>query len=100
VSDDDTLFKKLIGASEKHAIIYADHAAANTAIAAMRGTASAEEIKELEEFWLFDFPLGYSCGEARDAEPGQTFDTFVPVDCSKLEVRLGDLEQFEFPNWT
>lgn len=93
--DSDSLLAELLGASDRHAIIYVDHAQADAALQSLPDAGA-----RARDHWLFDFPPGYSCGEAREAAPGETFDYYVPVDCSALEARLGDLDTFDFPNWT
>lgn len=50
--------------------------------------------------WIRAFPIGFSCGEGVPAPAGITFDTFTPVDCEQVELRLGDLDAFDFVNWT
>jgi hypothetical protein len=97
---DEHLFDQISGASERHAIIYVDHDQANAYIDSMSSGASAGDVERAHEHWLFDFPQGYSCGEGRAAVADQGFDHYVPVDCSKVQVRLGDIDDFEFPNWT
>ncbi|HMR05470.1 MAG TPA: hypothetical protein PKA88_06820 [Polyangiaceae bacterium] len=48
--------------------------------------------------WLDQFPAGYACGKCVDAVPGETFDTFVASDCSKLVV--GPIDTVPVCNWT
>ena len=97
---DEGLYENFRGASERQAIIYVDREQANARIEAMSSTLTADELKSAREHWLFDFPPGYSCGTARAAQSGEAFDGYAPIDCSKVEVRLGKLEEFEFPNWS
>jgi hypothetical protein len=94
---DETWLEQSLGASEQHAIMYVDHATAERAIDEQ---ATPESADELRQHWLFDFSDGYSCGEARPPKSGQFFDSYTPVDCSKLQIKPGTLSELEFPNWT
>jgi hypothetical protein len=98
--EDEPSLQQALGASEQQAIIYVDHDQADAYIESMSATTTAAEREHAREHWLFDFPEGYSCGTGRAARSGETFDAYVPVDCSEVRVRLGDLDTFEFPNWT
>src|SRR5262245_4154454 len=42
----------------------------------------------------------YACGVGKPAAAGEKFDSYEPASCSDLEIRFGDLDDFEFPNWT
>lgn len=90
----------LSGGSERQAIIWVDHDQANARIDALAPMLTAEELERSRKHWLFDFPQGYSCGNGRPPRDGETFDGYEPIDCDQIEMRLGDLEAFEFPNWT
>lgn len=52
--------------------------------------------------WAADFPEGYSCGRGVEATAGETFDSFEPVDCDLVELKMGDVDSdaFDFVNWT
>jgi hypothetical protein len=93
---DNALLGRLTGADDRHAIIYVDHDRANAVLEAEPPDAGGAG----RDHWLFDFPDGYACGEGRDAPSDETFDYYVPVDCSAVEIKIGDPESFEFPNWT
>ncbi|HJK90497.1 MAG TPA: hypothetical protein RMH85_20900 [Polyangiaceae bacterium LLY-WYZ-15_(1-7)] len=82
IGDDDVL----LGATPRHAIIYRN------------GVDASPDIPE--DDWVFDFPEGFSCGVAVPAAEGETFDGFAPIDCSEVELRFGDLEEFDWVNWT
>jgi hypothetical protein len=82
----DTSFddeKDMVSASTRHAIIWRDPG--NEGLP-----------------WSGTFSPGYSCGSCVDAPEGETFDSYVPVDCS--EVRLVPSSDYEssggFCNWT
>lgn len=75
----------LIGASERFSVIYRDGA-----LPADAGSLG----------WIDAFPQGYSCGRGVPAAEGETFDSFEPVDCDLVEVKLGDVSTFDFVNWT
>lgn len=89
-----------LGATERYALIYVDHEQARDAIDALAPTLTAAELDAAQEHWLFDFPPGYGCGVGRDPQSDEYFDSFVPVDCGEVEVRLGPLDTFNFVNWT
>ena len=97
---DEKLFAQAVGASERHAILYVEPERTRAAIEAMASKVTAEELQRAREHWLFDFPAGYSCGAARQAAAGETFDSFAPEDCNEVQIRSGALDDFEFPNWT
>lgn len=97
---DEGVLGQAFAASERHAIIYVDHERAEAWIAMKTAGATPDEVKRAHEHWLFDFPNGYACGEGRDAPAGETFDSYVPVDCDELKIRSGSLDDLEFPNWT
>ncbi|HMF27143.1 MAG TPA: hypothetical protein VKE42_00135, partial [Candidatus Cybelea sp.] len=59
LGSDDSLYKNFRGASERQVIIYVDR-------------------EQAREDSLFDFPQGYSCGDARAAQSGETSDTYAP----------------------
>ncbi|MFK7999267.1 MAG: hypothetical protein AB8H86_06700 [Polyangiales bacterium] len=82
VSDEaeDGLQVGVIGATERHAIIYV----------------APDASGELE--WSSEFPAGFSCGVGVDSESG--FDTFEPISCDLVELRIGNLADFDFVNWT
>ncbi|MFT5355973.1 MAG: hypothetical protein ACI9KE_003194 [Polyangiales bacterium] len=48
--------------------------------------------------WANDFPTGFSCGVG--VEGTGTFDSFEPVRCDLVELQIGDVESFDFVNWT
>jgi len=50
--------------------------------------------------WMDAFPEGYSCGVGVPAAAGETFDSYAPVDCSMVELVIGDPSTFDFVNWT
>jgi len=50
--------------------------------------------------WLQHFENGYGCGHGVPAAEGQTFDTFAPVDCGSLLLRLGTMDALDPVNWT
>jgi hypothetical protein len=91
--------RQLTGLSDRHAIIYADHDAANAYIEANKAGASMEELQRARQHWLFDFPDGYSCGLGIPAPPGEVFDSFVPQRCDNFEVHQGDVSTFVVTNW-
>lgn len=93
-SDEDK-FEQVTGASERHAIIYVDRERAEAEISA----ASPDEVAEAREHWLFDFEAGYSCGVGKEAAPGETFDSYQPIGCDAVQIRMGNGE-FDFPDWT
>lgn len=95
---DEDKFESVVGASERHAIIYLDRAQAEAALSATAG-ATPEEAARAHDHWLFDFAQGYSCGVGKEAQPEEKFDSFVPVDCSTVVTRAGNGE-FDFPDWT
>ncbi len=75
-----------IGAgSPRHAIIYVD------------GTVPDDFEADS---WVRDFPAGYSCGEGVAAAEGETFESFRPIDCSEVVLRFGDVDDFDWVNWT
>lgn len=80
-------FEEVTGASERHAIIYVDRERA------------AAEISEAREHWLFDFETGYGCGVGKEAAPGETFDSYQPIGCDAVQIRMGN-GGFDFPDWT
>jgi hypothetical protein len=94
--DDAALLDKLTGADDRHAIIYVDHDRANAVLDAEPPDAGDAG----RDHWLFDFPNGYSCGEGREHPADETFDYYVPVDCSAVKIEIKDPKTFEFPNWT
>jgi hypothetical protein len=77
----DTL--SILGISKQHAIIWRA-ADANTAGGVM---------------WGADFPAGYSCGACVAAPEGEVFDSYEPVDCSKVAIDIGESDG-GFCNWT
>ncbi len=50
--------------------------------------------------WAELFPAGFSCGVGVDAEDESLFDSFTPVDCREVELEFGDIDSFDFVNWT
>ena len=48
--------------------------------------------------WAGEFPTGFSCGVG--VEGSGSFDSFEPVSCDLVELRIGDLRTFDFVNWT
>jgi hypothetical protein len=50
--------------------------------------------------WALDFPVGYSCGELVPAPAGETFDSFRPIPCSEVEIRIDRPDALDFGNWT
>ncbi len=78
VLDENALVAELLGATPQHAIIYRDGA---TGIS-----------------WEGGFPQGYSCGMCVPGMGG--FDSYTPVDCSTVELLVGDINSFDFCNWT
>jgi hypothetical protein len=62
---------------------------------------AASRIARRRPTWaFFDFPDGYSCGVGKEKAPGEVFDSFAPVDCDEVKIRLGDLNDFDFPDWS
>ena len=98
VQADAISFMGDITGASRLAVIYVDHDMANAALSSSDDPLSEQELEAAREHWLFDFPPGYSCAEGRDAGPGETFDTLVPVDCAQLEISAGT--DVPFPNWT
>jgi hypothetical protein len=97
---DDDVGERITGISPRHAIIYADHERFHAAVDELAERLTPDELQEARDHWLLDFPPGYSCGEGRDAEPGETFDTYVPVDCREVWLHQGDLSEVDGVNWT
>lgn len=86
---EDGFYDLITGASPRYALIYRD------------GEDSEFPFEPEEEFeWPLDFPQGLSCGRGVPAPDGATFDSFEPVSCDLLELRFGDVDEFEFVNWT
>jgi hypothetical protein len=50
--------------------------------------------------WPDKFSEGYSCGKVVRATAGMTFDTFEPVDCATVTIKIDDWKNLNFPNWT
>lgn len=71
------------GATPRHAIIY---------------RAPGVSVEGLG--WASDFPEGFSCGVGVDAPEDSTFDTFAPIACDLIELRIGNVEEMDFVNWT
>lgn len=71
------------GISENHAVIYK--------------TADAnDEILG----WSSEFSTGYSCGLVQRAENDNSFDSFTPVSCNEVIIRVGDIDTFDPIDWT
>ncbi len=81
---DEAELQDAIGAASNHAIVYREGSAP------FEGTLS----------WVNEFPEGFSCGRGVPAASDDDFDTFEPVACDQVELRMGDVESFEFPDWT
>jgi hypothetical protein len=77
--DEDDL-GELFGMSARHAIIW-----------------RAETAKD-GRTWGSDFPAGYSCGVCVPAPEGETFDSYAPVDCSKMVIDMSS--ERDVCNWT
>jgi len=75
----------LVGAAPRYAIIYRDPAAT---------------VSSGEGDWMNLFPVGFSCGVGVAAPPSETFDSYTPVACDTMELRIGDVSTFDFVNWT
>lgn len=83
--DEDSSFDfSPFGAVERYAVIYR----------------SAVGVAEPVLSWVSAFPMGYSCGLGVNAVDGESFDTFVPVDCGEMVFRVGDISTFNFVDWT
>lgn len=82
ISDEesDAFESRIIGATERHAIIYI----------------APDAVDELG--WTTAFPDGFSCGVGVAAESG--FDSYEPIDCDLMQLRIGNLDDFDFVNWT
>lgn len=48
--------------------------------------------------WTANFPDGYSCGRGVDAVVADDFDTFEPVSCDTVVLRIATM--FDVVNWT
>jgi hypothetical protein len=76
---DEATFDAVLGLSPRHAVIW-----------------RAEGAQDLS--WSGAFPRGYSCGRCVDAPEGETFDSFEPVECSGIEIQMGQVDGV--CNWT
>jgi len=80
----DRLAPSFIGITPRYAVIYRKPGATPPSPAS----------------WMEAFPEGYSCGVGVPAIAGDIFDTYAPVDCSMVELVVGDPSTFDFVNWT
>ena len=70
-----------IGASNQHAVLY-------------RANDTPIGID-----WADELPVGYSCGVGVEADE-DIYASFAVIDCSLVEIRIGNVDEFEFVNWT
>ena len=100
VADERSLQAAVKGVTAQHAIIYVDRALVDAMTSEVMAGDDEALRSEWNEFWVFDFPPGYSCGEGVEHEPGKRFDTFRPVDCSRMQLMWGKLDELDVVNWT
>ena len=78
-----TELSSTVGASNRHALLY-------------RANETPIGIS-----WMDALPVGYSCGVGvEDDDDEDVFDSFAVIDCSLVEIRIGNIDEFEFVNWT
>jgi hypothetical protein len=76
---DEATVDAVLGVSRRHAVIW-----------------RAEGAQDLS--WSGAFPRGYSCGRCVDAPEGEIFDSFEPVECTGIEIQVGEID--DVCNWT
>lgn len=83
IADENGLESKVIGGATAQVVIF------------KKAGADASKMPE----WAKKFGDGYACGKTVPAT-GAGFDTFEPVDCKEVEIKVDDLKNLKFPNWT
>lgn len=96
---DDRAWRIATGIAPRHVVVYVDRARAEAALQDLGTEGSAEQVEAAKAHWIWQFPEGYACGEAREPAGTDAFDNFVPVDCSTIAVRVGDPTSFDLAQW-
>ena len=98
--DFEPLVPQIVGVSARYAIIYVDPERLAAFTDEVERSDDAELKEDFGNHWMLDFPSGYACGEGVEKMPGETFDSFKPVNCSRLRMFWGKLEDADLVNWT